>query len=1329
MKINYLAVFCCTFFTSTSLIAGIMREDVSVQDYRDFAENLGKYAVSTKNIEVFKTDGTSAGFLNFPMPDFGAVASSGYATLLFPSYIVSVKHNGGYDAVDFGNNAKYKTTYQLINRNEHATSDFHLPRLNKVVTEAASVPYISSYDLTDTSRYSQFARVGSGTQKQVDTESQELITLSGAYNWKTGGAFVSPSLGDYKFTWLNYTPSNSLIQPLDIAAQSGDSGSPIFVYDNLEKEWKLVGILVAVGGSYPYKIRSYAFGMQMNFIEDILAANSDPDVTDVKAGGDLHWGKEQIVQGENSWSWHGVDKVLPANATNNELDASKDLRFNGEGGTLVLEQSVNQGAGKLQFSSDYRMKSAGDVNSTWVGGGIEVDANKTVLWQVNGLAGDVMHKIGEGTLHVNATGVNGGGLNVGEGTVILDQQADANGEKQAFSTVTLVSGRPVVVLADGEQIATKNIQFGYRGGTLDINGNNLSFSEINHNDNGALLVNRNTEKTGVITLYGDSFNFLGHIGEKNSGKLNLAYYASDSGYRATLSGGVDVQDLTVKRGELVLSGQQTLHAGNILYSNDWSTQSYAADNVEVQSATILTVSDHAELTANTTVAADATLNLYAHALLSGSVALTEANSLLKADIAERQSDMCELISAITADISGNGQLIKTGDGVLQVDGDITTTGDTELLKGTLALNGNVFSTVNMASSTVLGGNGTLQTLNAADGSTIYPGTLLSTTTDYATLRVGTLNTTGTVNLALNSAFSNSATDKLLVEGDVTGDKTVMVSVNARSLWADSDSNQNGVADNTEGVSIIQVGGGSSADSFQLAGNYVARGAWAYGLYAFAPGKSVESEREVDGTNGQYWDYRLQNIMLSEGDNAIPAAPEEPSIPVPDDTPEVTPDEPSTPVPDETPEVTPDEPSTPVPDDMPEVTPDEPSIPVPDDTPEVTPDEPSIPVPDETPEVTPDEPSIPVTDDTPEVTPDEPSIPVPDETPEAVPDESAATPLDEAKEAEAETPPVDQPTVSTPVRRAVTPQVPSYISLPSAMFRVEEQRTSLFKESALDAAREGNVGVFLFGYRGDETYQSGNDFIRYGYNYKSRYKGWMMGASLASWQNERQSLHFSGAWSKGDMSFTPSAADGYSQGNFHSNALNLMLSWHYDNYFLNLLSGYGWSKGNISTHLRGKVASPRVKQMLGEIEGGKAFDLGAHQVRPYAGYRHQQMQVRRFTDVDNAQVSYQQQRRKAWVTGLAYDYTLPIGALGTLRLGSDVSLATRPSGQGKVTVGDDRQSNAFHTGNGGNSLNIKTQGRLAINKAIALTTQVRHQRKLQQEGANDWLFAGGVDISF
>jgi len=94
--------------------AGVMREDVSVQDYRDFGENLGKYTPGAENVEVFKTDGTSAGFLNFPIPDFSSTDDSAVATLISPSHIVSVAHNGGYKSVKYGNNAKYSYTYQLI---------------------------------------------------------------------------------------------------------------------------------------------------------------------------------------------------------------------------------------------------------------------------------------------------------------------------------------------------------------------------------------------------------------------------------------------------------------------------------------------------------------------------------------------------------------------------------------------------------------------------------------------------------------------------------------------------------------------------------------------------------------------------------------------------------------------------------------------------------------------------------------------------------------------------------------------------------------------------------------------------------------------------------------------------------------------------------------------------------------------------------------------------------------------------------------------------------------------------------------------------------------
>ena len=513
MKYFGSAALCCTFFICTKSYAGIMLNDIDVQDYRDFAENLGSYNVGRINAPVYRKDGSQSDYLDFPMPDFGGVSSMGYATLISPSYIVSVKHNSGYKTVAFGNGAQYATTYNLINRNELSTQDFHAPRLNKVVTEASPYNYVTKSDFIANykSRYSWYTRVGTGTQEQINDDQTERVRLTGAYDWKTGGTISATNVQDISYnTYLRYYnlgPDDANTTPLSIGANAGDSGSPVFAWDDIEQQWKLVAVHVGYDlDSGLYKKRAIAGYIPGDFIASVQAANTSADVVDMAGNGTIFWDDSAITQYGSSWSWAGLGSayasVAPSTATTAELDATKDLRFNGAGGLITLNAPINMGAGKLQFSNNYTVASAEGVNATWAGGGIEVDADKEVLWQVNGLASDAMHKIGAGTLHINATGKNPGSLNVGEGTAILDQQADASGNKQAFSSVTLVSGRPTVVLNDATQVSTDQIFFGYRGGRLDLNGNALSFRKINHTDSGATLVNHSdTAATLNITGY------------------------------------------------------------------------------------------------------------------------------------------------------------------------------------------------------------------------------------------------------------------------------------------------------------------------------------------------------------------------------------------------------------------------------------------------------------------------------------------------------------------------------------------------------------------------------------------------------------------------------------------------------------------------------------------------------------------------------------------------------------------------------------------------------------------------------------------------------------
>ncbi|MGC0793348.1 S6 family peptidase [Pantoea agglomerans] len=513
MKYFGSAALYCTFFICTKSYAGIMLNDIDVQDYRDFSENLGSYNVGRIDTPVYRKDGSLSDYLDFPMPDFGSVSSLGFATLISPSYIVSVKHNSGYETVTFGNGAQYATMYKLINRNELSTQDFHAPRLNKVVTEGAPYNYVTNSDFIANykSRYLWYTRVGTGTQEQINDDQTERVRLTGAYDWKTGGTISATNVRDMSSsTYLRYYnlgPDDANTTPLSIGANAGDSGSPVFAWDNIEQQWKLVAVHVGYNeDSGLYRKRAVAGYIPDDFIASVQATNTSPDVVDMAGNGAINWNDTAITQYGSSWSWAGLGSayasVAPSAATTAELDATKDLRFNGAGGLITLDAPINMGAGKLQFSNNYTVTSAEGLNATWAGGGIEVDADKKVLWQVNGLASDALHKIGAGTLQVNAKGVNAGSLNVGEGTVILDQQADASGNKQAFSSVTLVSGRPTVVLNDANQVTSDQIFFGYRGGRLDLNGNALSFRKINHTDSGATLVNHSdTAATLNITGY------------------------------------------------------------------------------------------------------------------------------------------------------------------------------------------------------------------------------------------------------------------------------------------------------------------------------------------------------------------------------------------------------------------------------------------------------------------------------------------------------------------------------------------------------------------------------------------------------------------------------------------------------------------------------------------------------------------------------------------------------------------------------------------------------------------------------------------------------------
>lgn len=498
-RLSFPVLLLLSVLFSTGGLAGTVNNQLGYQLFRDFAENKGAFHPGATNIAIYNKQGELVGTLDkAAMPDFSAVDSEiGVATLINPQYIASVKHNGGYTNVSFGDG---ENRYNIVDRNNSPSLDFHAPRLNKLVTEVAPTAVTAQGAVAgaylDKERYPVFYRLGSGTQYIKDSNGQ-LTQIGGAYSWLTGGTVGS--LSSYQNGEMISTSSGLVFDyklngAMPIYGEAGDSGSPLFAFDTVQNKWVLVGVLTAGNGAGG-RGNNWAV-IPLDFIGQKFNEDNDAPVTfRTSEGGALEWsfnsstGAGALTQGSTTYAMHGQQ--------GNDLNAGKNLIFQGKDGQISLKDSVSQGAGSLTFRDNYTVTTSN--GSTWTGAGIIVDNGVSVNWQVNGVKGDNLHKIGEGTLTVQGTGINEGGLKVGDGKVVLNQQADNKGLVQAFSSVNIASGRPTVVLADDRQVNPDTVSWGYRGGTLDVNGNSLTFHQLKAADYGAVLAN-NADKRATITL-------------------------------------------------------------------------------------------------------------------------------------------------------------------------------------------------------------------------------------------------------------------------------------------------------------------------------------------------------------------------------------------------------------------------------------------------------------------------------------------------------------------------------------------------------------------------------------------------------------------------------------------------------------------------------------------------------------------------------------------------------------------------------------------------------------------------------------------------------------
>lgn len=568
-------LLCFAISTLTSY-ASTVTEDIDYQLYKDFATNHGQFKVGTQGIIIPRKSGVNYR-LDFPMPDLTSTDSIGVGTLINPNYVAGVKHNRGYGEVKYGQGAGH--TYKLVDRKEHPKLDQHTPRLNKLVTDVAPSDIVKNPKAED---YLVFVRAGSGVQLS-ESLTGEKKWLSGAYNYMTGGVITAEQMEGWHWRISNqesFFRESQGKSPLPTAIKAGDSGSPLWGLNKHTGKWELLAF-----GTAGTERHSIYTPISKDFLDEKIKEDTlEEFVTQGKRS--VLWGGTRnfeensnkgtgiISQGEKQLTYNGLKNNLDLKkASTDELNHGKHIIFSGEDATIKLANNINQGAGKIHFKGNYLVTSD-NRDKTWVGAGLEIDKDKKVIWQVNGVEGDSLHKIGEGTLYVNGKGKNKGSLNIGDGTVILAQDPDQDNNKEAFDKIDIVSGRGTVILNDKKQIDTSKINFGFRGGRLDLNGNNITFGDINATDSGAMIVNKNNIKKATAIIDTDKFNknislYSGIFGEKDRFKSNEKLDVNIIGKEGenktfAITGGSYLNgdfNIDRKNTKLIFTGERVLHSG------------------------------------------------------------------------------------------------------------------------------------------------------------------------------------------------------------------------------------------------------------------------------------------------------------------------------------------------------------------------------------------------------------------------------------------------------------------------------------------------------------------------------------------------------------------------------------------------------------------------------------------------------------------------------------------------------------------------------------------------------------------------------------------------
>ena len=525
--------------------ANIDISNVWARDYLDLAQNKGIFQPGATDVTITLKNGDKFSFHNLSIPDFSGAAASGAATAIGGSYSVTVAHNKkNPQAAE--TQVYAQSSYKVVDRRN--SNDFEIQRLNKFVVETVGATPAETNPTTYSDALERYGIVTSDGSKKIigfRAGSGGTSFINGESKISTNSAYSHDLLSASLFEVTQWDSYGMMIYKNDKTFRNleifGDSGSGAYLYDNKLEKWVLVGTTHGIAS---------VNGDQLTWITKY----NDKLVSELK---DTY--SHKINLNGNNVTIKNTDITLHQNnadttGTQEKITKDKDIVFT-NGGNVLFKDNLDFGSGGIIFDEGHEYNINGQ-GFTFKGAGIDIGKESIVNWNALYSSDDVLHKIGPGTLNVQKK--QGANIKIGEGNVILNEEG-------TFNNIYLASGNGKVILNKDNSLGNDQyagIFFTKRGGTLDLNGHNQTFTRIAATDDGTTITNSDTTKEAVLAINNeDSYIYHGNINGNIKLTHNINSQDKKTNAKLILDGSVNTKnDVEVSNASLTMQGHATEHA-------------------------------------------------------------------------------------------------------------------------------------------------------------------------------------------------------------------------------------------------------------------------------------------------------------------------------------------------------------------------------------------------------------------------------------------------------------------------------------------------------------------------------------------------------------------------------------------------------------------------------------------------------------------------------------------------------------------------------------------------------------------------------------------------